>query len=209
VSITALILAAGRSRRMGAHKAFLELDHEPLLSRILGAAFAGGVAHAVVVVGATADPRLVTIAAVERLVAQRHPALAAQVRIVVGEPDRTPIDSIRAGLKALEPGTALLLWPVDSPFADAQLVRSLIDRLADAPDRIARPVDAGHGGHPVLFGAEVVRELTAPAANLGAHTVVNQDPRRLLDVPFHDSRLLAQLNTPAQASALGVRIPSA
>ena len=207
MTVTALVLAAGRSRRMGAAKAFLELNGEPLLSRILRTAFVAGVDRAVVVVGSAADPKLASRAAVQELLADRHPTLANRVRVIVGEPDKTPIDSIRAGLREVEAGSAVLLWPVDHPFAERDLVHDLIERLAGTPDRIALPSLGGRGGHPVLLGADVVRELTSPAADRGADAVVNRDRLRLCHVEVRDPRLFAALNTPDEAAALAVRLP--
>jgi hypothetical protein len=64
---------------MGSPKAFLELDGEPLISRVLVTAFAGGVDRAVVVVGSAGDPELVNTPAVEHLLAERHQGIAARV----------------------------------------------------------------------------------------------------------------------------------
>jgi molybdenum cofactor cytidylyltransferase len=206
VSVTALVLTAGRSRRMGCPKAFLELDHEPLVHRILRVAFAAGVDDAVVVVGAADDPALVSRRAVDGLLRERHLVDPHRVTFAPGAPDEQPIASIRAGLREVAAGAAVLLWPVDQPFATVELVHELLASLG-AASHIVRPVVLGRGAHPVLFGATAAAELAGTFADRGAHAVVHRDPSRLIAVGAVDVRLVAALNTPAEAEALGVLRP--
>ena len=207
MTVTALILAAGRSRRMGYPKAFLEHDGEPLICRIVRIALAAGVAEAVVVIGTEDDPALASRRTALSLLSARGLANPAHVTLACGEPDLQPIASIRAGLRAARSGDAMLLWPVDHPFATVELVRDLLAAL-DAPSRIVRPTVTGRGGHPVLFGAAVVPELCDPIADQGAHAVVHRDPARLICIPAVDVRLVAALNTPDQAASLGIARPA-
>ena len=202
--ITALILAAGRSRRMGFPKALLRYAGRSLFEIILETVRAADVAAVVVVVGAEDDPSLFSARAARTLVAQTDVPRALEPRLVVGAPDRHPIDSLRSGLRAVAPDSALLLWPVDQPFASAALVRRLVETLGASPDRIVVPVVDGRTAHPVLFGPTVARELGSPVADHGAHGLVHRDPARLLTVADDDPRLVAPLNTPEEARGLGV-----
>jgi molybdenum cofactor cytidylyltransferase len=204
----ALVLAAGRSSRMGQPKAWLRLAGEPLLVRIVRTALASGAEQVVVVVGSNSDPRLVRRTDADARLRRSFPAASQQISIVVGHPDGHPIDSLRAGLRAVPTDRAVLLWPVDQPFADEALVRTMVAASGTLRHRIVVPVHGAAWGHPVLLGAEVVSELHSASADQGAHHVVLRDRSRVIEIetPF---RVVAELNTPAQAAQLGIEVSAA
>lgn len=204
MSLTALVLSAGRSRRMGTPKARLLLNGTPLLSHILAQA-AQVADQLLVVVGSDADPALTTRA--EATLALTPWSGRLRTAVIIGCPAGQPIDSIRAGLTAIDQGNHLLLWPVDHPFADAPLLKALVRAHANRPDRIAEPRSSGKGGHPVLVGAGLVAEFSTHTADVGARGVIRRIPQRIVAVDCLDPRLVAELNTPAQAAALGVTPP--
>jgi CTP:molybdopterin cytidylyltransferase MocA len=228
--VAAVVLAAGHSRRMGVAKAWLEFDGESLLHRVTRVARAAGADPVVVVTGAeqhhsgaSENPTLdagagrprsgvlategepVGVLVSRQAVAER---LAGEVETVVGVPNGHPIDSLRAGLARVDRGCAVLLWPVDHPFADIDLVTALIAALGEEVERVVVPETERGWGHPVLFGPALVAELTSPLADGGAHAVVHRLPHRVARVPALDPRIAAELNTPEQAACLGIRLGS-
>jgi CTP:molybdopterin cytidylyltransferase MocA len=197
MSFVALVLAAGRSVRMGQPKAFLRLGSVTLLEHVVAAARGAGADRVVVVVGAADDPSLVN----KRRAAE---LLGRAVTFALGAPDRSQIESLQRGL-AISPVGPLLVWPVDHPFADAELVQRLLAALPSA-EHIALPRTSAGRGHPVLFGARVRRELMEPGLVAGARSVVHRDSRRVIEVPCDDARLSADVDTPAEALALGLTL---
>src|SRR5881628_16335 len=105
MSVAGVVLAAGRSERMGAPKALLDFRGRPFVVRILEALEALDLKPRLVVLGPDA-PRI-------------RPALATQECVIVEHPDLSegPIGSLRAALAALETvrPTGILAWPVDRP----------------------------------------------------------------------------------------------
>jgi molybdenum cofactor cytidylyltransferase len=94
---------------------------------------------------------------------------------------------------------------VDQPFADVTLVRRLV--AAARPGGIVVPEVSGVRGHPVLFGREVWPELLQDGLPEGARTVVRRDASRLVHVSASDARVVMDVDTPEDASALGIRRP--
>ena len=205
MSFSTIILSAGRSSRMGQPKAWLRYQGEPFLQRLVRVSLESGSHQIIIVAGAETGETLVSR---ETLEATLPPHLSAATTITIGCPSQTPIDSIRQGLDALNEAHRLLLWPIDCPFADTALVKQLANSFLPTKDAIARPCVEGRHGHPVLFGTAATVELQSPLADTGAHHVVRRAPTRLLDIPCHDTRVVADLNTPAQARALGVTLPA-
>ena len=54
---------------------------------------------------------------------------------------------------------AILVWPVDHPFVQADTVRRVVDLAR--PDRIVIPEFEHSGGHPTAFGRDRFDELRA------------------------------------------------
>lgn len=185
--IAGIVLAAGRSRRMGEPKAFLRLEGRSFLERAVQALREGGCGEVIVVAGPPLDE-------VARRTAEAAGTLGARV-VVSPDPGAEQVDSLRAGLRALgEDATAAAMLPVDVPEVSASLVRALIAALhaTDAP--VAVPAREGKHGHPVLFARRVWPELLEGPLPEGARTVVHAHQGALAEVPV--PALAADVDTP-------------
>jgi CTP:molybdopterin cytidylyltransferase MocA len=188
MSLAGVVLAAGRSVRMGSPKALLDFRGLPFAVRILEALEALEIKTRVVVLGPDA-PRL-------------RPSLASHHCMIVEnpEPETGPIESLRVALRALQPlrPNAVLVWPVDLPHVRVATVERLLEahRRTDAISVV--PTFGGRRGHPVIWGAAVFDELLeSPAATRdGARAVLHEHAADLLAVSVDDPAVTDQVNTP-------------
>lgn len=174
--IAGIVLAAGRSRRMGEPKPFLRLDGQTFLERAVTALRGGGCGEVVVVTGPMDDET-------PRRVAEAAAALGARTAENPAAGSEQ-VDSLRVGLRALSAGAAaVVVLPVDVPRADAALVAAVIEvhRRTGAP--VARPAAGGRHGHPVLFARAVFAELLEGGLPDGARTVIHAHARETAEVP--------------------------
>lgn len=188
MSLAGIVLAAGRSARMGTPKALLDFRGEPFVVRILEALEALDLKTRVVVLGPDA-PRI-------------RPVLAAHDCLIVENPDveTGPIGSLRRALEALRPARprGAIAWPVDLPHVRV----STVERLAEAYRRSSAaavvPVFGGQRGHPVIWDARLFQELeTSEAASRnGARAVLRVHEREVVAVPVDDPAVLDDLNSP-------------
>jgi nicotine blue oxidoreductase len=204
-ALAAVVLVAGRSRRLGRPKAWLRLDGEALVVRVTRSSVAAGCDPVIVVAGRDGEPDTAEPVRVSAILEQALPAAArAVVQVVPGEPDGDTLASLRRGLEHLPAGAALLLWPVDCPFADAPLLARLIAVVRSRPEAVARPRWRDRHGHPVALGALVMPELARDPLPEGARTVVLRDPSRLIDVDVDDRRICDDVDTPEDVVRLGL-----
>jgi molybdenum cofactor cytidylyltransferase len=130
--IPAIVLAAGRSSRMGRAKATLPTgDGHTFLTRIVQTLLDAGVDDVIVVVGHDAEA-----------IARSFSESGLPARFVVNrEYDRGQLSSLLAGLNAIDrPGvSAVLVTLVDVPLVSASTVRAVVDGYRRSRAPIVRP----------------------------------------------------------------------
>ena len=128
LSLSAFVLAGGKSTRMGTDKAFVQLDGRSLLERALD--LGRTVTADVCIVGDVA----------------RFGSYAAVVEDVY--PDRGPLGGIHAALRASRTELNLIL-AVDIPFVMKEFLRYLIARAQNAPTAVVTVPKAGGRWQPL------------------------------------------------------------
>jgi molybdenum cofactor cytidylyltransferase len=191
--IPAIVLAAGKSSRMGRTKALLPLGSsgETFLSRIIRSLREGGVDAIVVVVGGDAAavraslPREdVTIAAVEN------------PRYEDGQ-----LSSLLVGLAAVEQRhdnvEAVMVTLVDLPLISAATVRAVRKTfLANPGAPLVRPRRGDRHGHPVVFNRSIFGELRRADPSKGAKPVVHAHAPEEVGVDVDDEGAFIDIDTP-------------
>jgi molybdenum cofactor cytidylyltransferase len=185
--IAAVVLAAGRSTRMGGpNKLLAEIAGRPLLRIVVEEALASRASPVIVVVGH------------ER--AEVENALAGLRVQLVHNPDFAQGlgTSLKAGIAAV-PAEAdgAIICLGDMPQVDA----SLIDRLIAAfdPDRgalIVMPTVEGRRGNPVLWSRRFFPDLMAIEGDVGARHFIGRYSEAVLEVPLEGRAALVDVDTP-------------
>jgi molybdenum cofactor cytidylyltransferase len=183
-----MVLAAGRSSRMGRAKASLPLDAtDTFLTRIVRTFLEAGVDDVVVVVGHEAD------AIVSSFSASGLPA-----RFVVNHDyDRGQWSSLVAGLGVVDrPGvSATLMTLVDVPLVTADTVRAVLAcyRRTHAP--VVRPTAGSRHGHPLLVDRSLFAELRAADPAEGAKPVIRAHASAAGDIAIADEGAFRDIDT--------------
>jgi len=191
----ALLLAAGRGRRLGGPKALLDLGGMTALERCLRALRAGGADELRVVLGHSAREARAALSA----------EVAAGVEFVINpDPDRGQTSSLHAGLAA-GPGSGecFALHTVDHPLLHARDLSALLSAFAQRgrKQQIVVPIVGGRRGHPALFQSQLAAEFAALRDDEPGHAVVRRDPSRVLEVPSGNIWLVRDLDTPEDLAA--------
>ena len=188
MSLAGVILAGGRSERMGASKALLDFRGEPFVLRILEALEALDLKHRAVVIGPDSGPVRAVLAGHDCLVVENP------------DVDGGPIASLRAALAALRPvsPSAVLVWPVDLPHVRVATVERLLEVFRRGGGSVVVPTFAERRGHPVIWSARLFGELetSAAATRDGARAVLHAHLDQAAIVPVDDPAVADSVNTP-------------
>lgn len=180
--VAGIVLAAGRSTRMGQAKPLLAVNGDSFLSRAVGA-LRGGCGDVVVVTAG--DPASATIVAAAGALLVENP-----------DPDSEQLDSLRLALGRLaERARAAAVLPVDHPLVRPETVAALVARWRAHPHRIVRPVHDGRPGHPTIFPRSVWPALGGELPR-GARSVVEDPAHATDDVAVDDPGVIADIDTP-------------
>jgi CTP:molybdopterin cytidylyltransferase MocA len=175
--IAAIILAAGRSKRMGAFKPLLPFGNQTVIESCIDYLHRGGVPteSIVVVLGHRSEE-----------VINRLGDLSVQF-VLNPDPDSQMTASIHAGLGKVPTAKAILIALADHPAVPPTVVSTLIAEWRNG-SRLIIPTWQNRGGHPVLVDLHYRDELQTLDPNLGLKALFaahRDELKRLpVDSPF-------------------------
>lgn len=189
----AIVLAAGRSTRMGGPNKLLQAWRGRALVR-----------HAVeTAVAAEAAPVIVVTG---HQGAQVEAALHGLPIRIVANPDFAEglSTSLKAGIAALPEGigaVAVLLG--DMPLVGPALLRRLAGALAGRPDALAAvPMRDGEWGNPVLIAEALLPRIAGLDGDAGARKLLQGEAARVVACPVEDDAAALDIDTPEALAAL-------
>ncbi len=194
MTITALVLAAGRSTRMGSNKLLEFLGDRPLLHHTVEAALRSK-ANPVFVVTGHQDEAI-------------RSTLSACDVCFVANPDYAKglSTSLKAGIAALPSscqGVIVLLG--DMPLIESSLIDRIIKTFQSSPDASAVvPTYQGEWGNPVLIARRLFDDVQSLEGDAGARKLLMSHRDEVIESPVETSSILMDLDTPeALAKARG------
>jgi molybdenum cofactor cytidylyltransferase len=185
--VSAVVLAAGRSTRMGGpNKLLAELNDRKLVRIVTERALASKAKDVIVVTGHQAE-------LVEK-------ALSGLKVTFVRNPDFAEglASSVKVGISAVpKQADGAVICLGDMPMISADLIDRLIG--AFAPDRgnlIAVPVSDGRRGNPVLWSRRFFNELMTLDGDVGARHLIAKHNETVAEVPVADDGAFLDIDTP-------------
>jgi molybdenum cofactor cytidylyltransferase len=186
--IPVIVLAAGRSSRMGRAKATLPAgDGHTFLTRIVQTFLDADVDDVIVVVGHDAEA-----------IAASFSQSGLPARFVVNRDyDRGQLSSLLAGLDVIDrPGVAaVLVTLVDVPLVSPATVRAVIDSYRRTRAPIVRPTSGDRHGHPLLIDRSIFSGLRAADPSTGAKPIVRAHATAAGDIPIDDEGAFTDIDT--------------
>jgi len=209
-TVAAVVLAAGRSTRMGGpNKMLAEVAGKPLVRIAVEQALASKASPVIVVTGHQS-------AEIEKVLAGLDVTFAHNPNFASGL-----ASSVRTGIAAVpDNASGALICLGDMPLVDGALLDKLI--AVFSPERgslIAVPVSGGRRGNPVLWSRRFFGELMAVDGDIGGRHLIDHHSEAVVEVPVDGNGVFLDIDTPqtlqlvqqageVQAPPLSPRLPS-
>lgn len=184
--VTAVLLAAGRSRRMGALKALLPFGGRTVARACVENLLEAGAEEVVVVLGHRAEE--------VRAELERDDA---RVRFAFNREEGSEMGvSVARGVEAVAPDArAVLVALVDQPAVPPSAIGSLIDAWRERSARLVVPVWEGRGGHPVLIDLAFKEELLNVVPREGLRSLLDGHREEVLRLPAPSPYVARDMDT--------------
>jgi len=198
---SAVILAAGRSTRMGGPKLALPFRGGTVLARVLWTLARPGVEERVVVLGHHRDRLEPIVAEIAREPGSRV------ITVVNPDPEGDMASSIRVGVRAAAASSDwLLITPADLPALEP----ATVDRLLDEAVRchplkrppLLVPVCRGRGGHPLALPEKLRADVLAAPPGWTLHDWVEGVTYPVREVEVDDEGIHRDLDGPGDLEGL-------
>jgi len=185
--VAALVLAAGRSRRMAPLNKLLVTDDKgaPMIARVVDNVLASHARPVIVVTGYERER-------VEEALANR-PVLVSHAEDFASGLSA----SLKAGLAALPPDVdGVIICLGDMPLVSAQMVDRLLAAFDPEEGRaIVMPTYRGKQGNPMLWSREYLGEMMKLTGDSGARHLAARHADRMVEVEMADDAVLRDFDT--------------
>jgi molybdenum cofactor cytidylyltransferase len=193
--VAGIILAAGESTRYGQPKQLLDWHGEPFVRVVARKAVESGMTPVVLVTGAHAEEVGNSVADLGVQIIKNEDLKSGQA------------GSIKSGLQYLDRHSsqfndvgACIFLLVDQPHITPSILQALMEKHAEGLSPILAPMVIDRRANPVLFDRVTFQDLLTLEGDMGGRGIFHK--HRVEYLPWHDDRLLLDVDTPEQYQRL-------
>ena len=198
--ISAILLAAGESRRMGG-------DFKPLLKwgtrTVIGACIDN-------LKRSRVDEIIVVLGFRESEIRSRLAGAGVQFAIN-RDYAKGMLSSLKTGLPLISPRCeGMLIALVDQPMVGPEAINPLVISFGDYEKRISVPTYEGKHGHPIIISRGLEDEIMKldEADPEGLKALINAHRQEIQEVPVDSSAILDDIDLPEDYARLVAQVPS-
>jgi len=183
VRVSAILLGAGESKRMGVNKLFLPWGKKTVFEHCLDILLRSNVKEVVVVVNHRT----------KRMMRFR----GRRVKVILNPHYREGMSaSIRRGIRATDPNSqGILIALGDQPLLQTRTINALIRAFSQKRGGIVLPSYRGRGGHPVLFDRCYEKMLLSLQGDVGGKSIIERDPGNVIRVQTKSEAVVKDIDT--------------
>lgn len=188
--IGGIILAAGRSDRMGSPKPLLELRGRPFIQWVWEGMSKSGASPIVAVSSPAVSREIESLDLGELKVLQND------------RPELEMAESIKIGLREIgSDSAAAMIALADHPFVERATYKILIETAKTEPGKIVMPVCDDRQGHPVIVPRKIFAEIESLPADRGMNSVIEAHENDVVEVAVSDGGIFLDIDTPEELQA--------
>ncbi len=184
--LSAIILAAGMSTRMGQNKLLLKFKGKPLIAHAVDTLLASEVDEVVVVLGHQAEE-------------VRNQLQGRRVRLVQNPDYREGLStSVRIGVRAVSPqAEGIMIYLADQPLLQPADVNCLTRAFAQAKQvnkSIVVPLFHGQRGNPVILNASYRETILEVIGDVGCKSIIKRYPDKVFAVEMETDHVVRDVD---------------
>jgi molybdenum cofactor cytidylyltransferase len=181
--ISAILLGAGESKRMGKNKLLLPWGKKTIFEHCLQTLLRSEVKEVIIVIN-------------DRLKEFIRPIHAQKIKVVINPHYQRGLStSIRRGVQAIAPGSeGVLIALGDQPFIKTRTINAMIKAFAQGRKGILIPSFRGKRGNPVIFHRRFRRELLRLKGDVGGKSIIENHPGEILDIPLKSAGVVKDID---------------
>ena len=182
--VSAILLAAGESKRMGKPKLLMPFGRSTILEQTVDNLLNSKVSEVIVVLGYKAEEAMPKIT-------------AKPVKIAINPVYHQGMStSIIAGLNLIDDrGEAVMLVLADQPFVDSKIINELVQQFYAHKKGIVIPTYQGRRGHPIIFTIKYKTELLGLKGDTGGRQIIEKHPDDILEVAVDSPGINIDIDT--------------
>lgn len=178
--ITAVIMAAGSSSRMGENKLLLKIDGKEIIRHMLESYPADLFDKTALVYS---DPRVAAL------------CTEGWLTLIRVEPGRDKCETIKPGTAACADSDGMMFFVADQPFMRPETVERITAEFYADESKIVIPVCKGRQRNPVIFPKSTYNELMELTGDKGGRDVIDRHPELAVYIEFEDEGQFADIDT--------------
>jgi molybdenum cofactor cytidylyltransferase len=186
--IVAILLAAGRSQRMGdRNKLLMDVAGQPMVRRAAETLLRSRVSELIAVLGYDQAHIAAALAGLPLRIVINHEHAAGQM------------SSVRAGIAATpDDPAAIVVALADQPALEPPDIDFLIDAFLALPQpKILVPVYGGQRGNPIVLPGLQRWALAVGGVNFGCRNLIERYPEAVVRIEAPNSHYMQDIDTPA------------
>jgi len=182
--VSAILLAAGESKRMGKPKLLLPFGKGTILGQTIDNLLSSKVNEIIVVVGYRAQEMIKAIA--------NRP-----VKVVVNPIYHQGMStSIIVGLNLVDnKAQRLMIALADQPLINNKIFNRLVEESLGANKGITIPIYRGKRGNPIIFSTKYKEKLLSLKGDVGGKQIIKQHPDDILEVAIDSKSINIDIDT--------------
>lgn len=189
--ISVILLAAGKSERMGKPKQLMTWGRGTILGQVIDNFLASAVDEVIVVLGYRAEE-------IRKIIS------AKPVKVVINQDyARGMSTSMGAGLGMVDSRAQGVIFALgDQPLVDSQTIDKLVSEFYRSGKGIIIPVYRGRRGNPVILAMKYRDELLRITGDTGGRVVIQDHPEDILKVAVDSEGVCSDIDTMADYNKL-------
>jgi molybdenum cofactor cytidylyltransferase len=188
--ISAILLGAGESKRMGMKKLFLPWRKKTILEHCFDTLLRSKIKEVIIVLSDLSKD-------IRNQIEKRSAFERKRVKVTMN-PDykRGMSTSIRRGLRFVDSRSQGILVALgDQPFLKTRTINALVRAFRQGEGEIVVPSFRGMKGHPVIFHRKYKKELLKLKGDMGGRSILRRYPKRIKMIPVRSEGVLRDIDT--------------